>query len=113
MIPKGYNRKFKLIPSNKFENIDINEGIVDGNTVHFAFRAQVKEKITNAKKILDGLPVNAITDTLLYITSTDRYANDSRDIRWAFISNNGSSLSIGGELNVGTWIHISWTYIKA
>ena len=112
MIPKGYNRKFKLIPSNKFENIDLNEGVIDGNTVHFTFRAQIKTKIENAETILKGLPKNTLDDTLLYLTSTDEYANISRDTRWAYFSDYGSSVTTG-ELQAGIWIHISWTYIKA
>ncbi len=111
MIPKNINQIQEMIVSDYFENIDMNNYVINGNVVHLTFRGQAKSEIPDNVIILSGIPRNAVEDVYLFISSTDRYPGVGGEIRWGYFSE--TTLKISGTTSAGKWVHISCTYIKA
>lgn len=110
MVPKSVNKISTMTVSNKFSKIDLNTYVISGNVVHLTFRGKLKEAILNDEVILSKIPLAAISDTFSFLTSPDNYGANST-VRWGYLKN-GVSLATGA-IAKDTWVHISYTYIKA
>lgn len=110
MKPKSVNKILTMQVSDKFSTIDLNNYVISGNVVHLTFRGKLKEVVPNDTVLLSGIPLAAISCTFSFLTSLDNYGVNST-VRWGYLKN-GVSLSTGA-IAKDTWVHISYTYIKA